>query len=491
MPTSSITNLGANSARNYIDIANAKANIAISQLSGGKLSIIDNPASAAVGYNMSSTIQSLQQAQRNVSQATSMIQSITGFLGASADVLSTMGQLSVAANSDTIGDSQRQMMDAEFQSLLNQINLNADNARWGGASLLNGGSGAVTPQAAAVAAPTVVGGAAGAGTYFAALGTAFTAASTQGYINGAATEASVKMNGAMYEVSITVGGQSFKGTTTGGAASLLLLQSTTDSGNIIALTTTGAFAGAAAVQTDLETQLGITTGNAGVFSSINTTAGGMAGVTLTAGAGTKAGAWALSYTVNAGQGTFKITNGLEQYTATVVPGGALTESVTFNNGATLALAAFNGAASVAQNIYSVAAGTSVTQSFQFAEKASDVLSVTFNGATTSALGLTGLNVLTKENAALAGAAISLAQQQLNTQIGAIGGAAIQFNFMTDTLRINIENTQAAMSTFVDTDIPSAMQDLQTFKSLAQVAQSTFTQALGNQSNMVQMIQSMR
>jgi len=105
MPTSSITNLGANSARNYIDIANAKANIAISQLSGGKLSIIDNPASAAVGYNMSSTIQSLQQAQRNVSQATSMIQSITGFLGASADVLSTMGQLSVAANSDTIGDS--------------------------------------------------------------------------------------------------------------------------------------------------------------------------------------------------------------------------------------------------------------------------------------------------------------------------------------------------------------------------------------------------
>ncbi len=383
------------------------------------------------------------------------------------------------------------MMDAEFQALLTQINLNADNARWGGASLLNGGAGAVTPQAAAVAAPTVVGGAAGAGTYFGALGAAFTAASTQGYINGVATEASGKMNGAMYEVSITVGGQAFKGTTTGGAASLLLLQSTTDSGNIIALTTTGAFAGAAAVQTDLETQLGITTGNAGSFSSISTTAGGMAGVTLTAGAGTKAGAWALSYTVNGGQGTFKITNGLEQYTTSVVPGGALTESVTFNNGATLALAAFNGAASVAQNIYSVAAGTSVTQSFQFAEKASDVLSVTFNGATTAALGLTGLNVLTKENAVLAGAAITLAQQQLNTQIGAIGGAAIQFNFMTDTLRINIENTQAAMSTFVDTDIPSAMQDLQTFKSLAQVAQSTFTQALSNQSNMVQMIQSMR
>lgn len=491
MPTSSITNLGANAARNCIDIANAKANIAIAQLSSGKLSIIDNPASAAVGYNMSSTIQSLQQAQRNVSQATSMIQSITGFLGATAEVLSTMNQLAVAANSDTVGDAQRQMMDAEFQALLSQVNLNADNARWGGTSLLNGGAGAVTPQAAAVAAPTVVGGSAAAGTYFAALGTAFTAASTQGYVNGVATDASVTMNGAMYEISITVGGQTFKGASAGGAASLLLLQSTTDSGNVIALTTTAALGAAAAVQADLQTQLGITTGNAAVFSSVNTTAGGMANVTFTAGSGTTAGAWALSYTVNGGQGTFKITNGLEQYTATITPGAALTESVTFNNGVSLALAGFNGAASVAQNIYSVAAGTSITQSFQFAEKSTDVLSVTFNGATTTALKLNGLNVLTKAAAALAGDAITLAQQQLNTQIGAIGGAAIQFNFMTDTLRINIENTQAAMSTFVDTDIPSAMQDLQTFKSLAQVAQTTFTQALSNQSNMVQMIQSMR
>jgi len=377
--------------------------------------------------------------------------------------------------------------------LLQQIDLNSKNARWGGVSMLNGGVGAVTPQAAVVAAPTVAGGAITAGTYFGALGTAFTAASTQGYINGSVTDASVTANGIQYEVSITVGNQVFQGTTTGGAASLILLTSTTDNGNVIALTSTTTFVGVAAatVQSDLQTQLGIGTGLNAVFSSLNTTAGGMAGVAFTAGAGTTAGGWGLTYTVNGTQGTFKISNGLEQYTASVTAGASLTQNVTFNNGVSLALTAFNGSASVAQNIYNVASGTAITQTFQYGELAADTLSVSFSGAGIAALGIAGTSIATQSGAAIASNLIKLAQDSLGNQIATLGGAASQLKFMTDTLRVNIENTQAALSTFTDADIASSMQNLQTFNGLGQIAQSVFTKALNDQSNLVQMVQSVR
>lgn len=493
--TSSVTNLGANVARRYMEINSSRAKNATEQLASGLITSnpSNDPSAAAVGKGLSANVASLQQAGRNVSQAIAMCKSVSGFLGASQDVLIRMKQLTVAAGSDTIGPDERGMLNKEFQALNSQIDLNANNARWGGNSLLTGGAGAATAQAAAVAAATVAGGATGAGTYFAALGTAFTPASSQGFIDGVATDAKVTMNGALYDVSVIVGNQTFKGTTTGASAGLMLLTSTTDSGNTIALTIGGtAFGAAAAVEADLKTQLGIGTGLNAVFNSVNTTASGMTGVTLTAGSGTSAGAWALSYTVSGTTGTFKLTNGIEQYTASASSTGAsLTENVTFSNGVSLALAAFNGSASVAQNLYTVSEGTAITKTFQIAEKASDTLSVTFRGATKTAFGLNGLDISTKEGAAQADAKIQSAINAIGNQIAEIGGITSEFKFMADTLNINIENTQAAKSSFTDADIAGAMQELQTYNGLGQIAQSVFTKALNDQSNLVQMVQSVR
>ncbi|WP_032112603.1 flagellin [Candidatus Paracaedibacter symbiosus] len=493
---SSVTNLGANAARRYIDVNSAKANTATQQLASG-INVSNpsyDPSSAAVGYSLSANIASLQQASRNVSQATSIIQLATGFLGASQDVLTRMKQLTVAANSGSVSSAELQMMNQEFQKLLNQIDNNANNARWAGISLFSGGGGTVTAGAAVVAAPgTVAGGSGAVGTYFGQINTAGIAGS-QGMITGVASDATVTANGALFDISITVGNQTFKGTTAGAAAGTVILTSATDSGNSISLPIAAAFGTAAATQTDLQTVLGIPAGLNAVFSSANTTAGGMAGVTsVTAGAGTTAGAWALSYTVAGGNGSFKITNGTEVYTSTATATGNIPGStVTFTNGMTLNLAAgFASGASIAQEIYDVSAGTSITQSFQYAEKSTDVLQVTFTGANVAALQLSGQNILNSAAATLASNAIDAAAQTLGSQIGTLGGQASEFKFMTDTLRINIENSSAAKSTFTDADIAQSMEDLQTYNGLGQISQTVFTKALNDQSNLVQMVQGVR
>lgn len=491
--TSSVTNLGANASRRYIEVNSGKANTATEQLSSGL--IVSNPSydpsASAVGYNLSANIQSLQQASRNVTQATAVIQLATGFLGATSDVLIRMKQLTVAANSDSVGPAQRQMMNNEFQQLLKQVDLNAINARWGGASLFTGGAGAVTNPATQAASAMVGGGASAPTAYTSTYFTGFVANHSQGMINGTATEATVQANGALFNVSVKIGDQTFTGVTDGQTTSAnVVLTSTSNSANTVSFSIKANFGTAAATQSDFQQFLGIGNGANATFSSVNTAAG-IAGVTMTAGAGTTSGNWALSYNVAGAVGTFSLSNGVENYTATVTAGNPISQNVTFNNGVNLALNAFNGSANIAQSIYNVAQGTSITQNFQYAEKSTDTLSVTFSGANVAALGLSNLDILTTSGAAIASAAIDIAQQQIGSQIGALGGKASEFKFMSDTLRINIQNTMAAKATFTDADIAQSMQDLQTFSGLGQIAQSVFTKALNDQSNMVQMVQSVR
>lgn len=488
---SSVTNLGANAARRYIEVNSGKANTATQQLASG--SIVSNPSydpsSAAIGYNLAANIQSLQQASRNVSQATSVIQIATGFLGASQDVLTKMKELTVQANSDGIDDAKRGLVNNTFLTLRNQLDKNAVNARWGEVSLFTGGAGAAT-AAADVAAPAVAGGVAAAGTIFATIDTA-AIANSQGMITGTVTDASITANGNVFDISIKVGDQTFKGTTTGAGAIDIILTSTTDSGNIIRFAS-GAdpFGDAATAEAELRAVLGLGTGQNAVFTSASADASTTV-TSFSAGSGTTAGAWALTYTPSGTNGTFKVTNGTEVYTKEIAQADA-PGVVTFNNGVVLGLdATFDFTTALGQAVYNVAEGSSIVQTFQYAEKSTDILSVTFSGATVAALGLSGSNVLTKEDAADASAKIDVAIQTLNAQIGRLGGNASQFKFMSDTLRINIENSSAAKATFTDADIAAAMQDLQTYNGLGQIAQTVFTKSLNDQAGMAQMVQAVR
>jgi flagellin len=169
----------------------------------------------------------------------------------------------------------------------------------------------------------------------------------------------------------------------------------------------------------------------------------------------------------------------------------MTTTVSFSNGINLALTAFDGTANLAQETWAVAAGTSISQSFQYGEKASDMLNVVFKGANVSALGLSGVNILTMGNAQASSLVIDGAQDQVGSMIAELGGKAAQLSFMADTLKISIQNQTAARSTFIDANIAESMLTLQKFKGLAGVASSVFTQALNEQANLTSMVQQMR
>jgi len=497
---SAVTNLGANAAKRYLDINSAKSTRATEELASGLRASNPSydPSSSAVGYSLSATVQSLGQAQRNVTQATAMIQMATGTLGATADILTRMKEITVSANSDTVGASQRSMMNQEFQQLLNQVDRNASSARWGGNSLFTGGAGATAPSGAVTMTQSG----------FTAQANAFAAtlnASARGFINGNATAATVAAEGSLYNVSVTVGNQVFQNIVNAPVISgTLALVSTSNVNNVIVLdydgTAVTGITNAATFQSTLRGLLGVnaTSGGSATFHSLSTNAAVSTNgsMTVAGGSGTTAGTWALSYTGAAagGTGMFSISNGAENYNQTVsnTSTNAMAQTMTFSNGLSVTLTnAFDGTANVAQETYVVAAGTAVTQNFQYAEKSTDVLSVTFNGAGSNSLGLAGATVTTSANAALASSLLDGALNTVETAIAQLGGKASQLSFMSDTLMISIQNQTAARGAFVDANIADSMLSLQRFKGLGAMAGSVFTQALNAQANMTQMVQNIQ
>lgn len=494
---SAATNLGANAAKRYLEVNTQKATRATEELASGSRASNPSydPASSAVGYRLTANVQSLGQASNNVAQATAMIQMATGALGATQDVLTRLKELTVKANTNTVGDSERKMMNEEFQQLLNQVDVNAVNARWGGVSLFTGGAGAATHSGAVAEAATGLVAVANAFT------NAMNATNSQGNIDGFANDATVVANGALYDVSVDLGdGKIFKGTVAAPVAgALLTLTSVGDPSTSISFTydaAVTAITNAATFQTSLRALLGIGVGaTRASFVSLSTNAAAVTGGSLTfnAGSGTDAGKWALtsSYNATAGEVTFRVSNGTEYYTSTVNASNNMTTTVSFTNGINLALNAFDGTANLAQETFTVAEGTAISQAFQYGEKATDMLDVTFKGATTSALAISGLNILTMGNAQAASLLIDGAQDQVGAMIAELGGKAAQLGFMADTLKISIQNQSAARSTFIDANIAESMLTLQRFKGLASVASSVFTQALNEQSNLTSMVQQLR
>lgn len=495
------TDQAAMTANRYIKINRTNEQLAAAALSSGirTSNPAFDPSSAAVAANITATSASQEQASRNVAQAGAQIGTVSNALGTLQSNLIRMKVLTVQSNSDTIGSSERGMLQAEFSSLLSNVDIIANNTRWGGEPLLNGGPGSATAGAAVVAAPTSVG--------LTAVANAFqntiSAANTQGLVSGIATDATVTANGGLFDVSVVIGPQTFKATvaapTVGGT---LTLVSTTDSGNSISFQydagSVAAFDGTAPTfQTNLRDMLGINTAAQAVFSSINTTAGGIVGVTVTPGVGSNAGTWALTYTGAAagGTGVFKLTRGNESYTADFANTVAATTAVTsigFNNGTTLSLAiGFDATASIAQEIYTFTAGTQVVATIQYGENASDTLSLTYDGAGQAALGLSGLSINTEENAQVASRAIDVALDTISNQIATLGGKLSQLNFISDNLAVSIQNLSTAKGTFIDTSISDALGEQQKFIVLGKISSTIFAKALSREGEIVQMVQSVQ
>ena len=101
----------------------------------------DDAAGLAISENLRAQIRGLRQAKRNASDGVSLIQVSEGGLNEISNMLVRLRELSIQAASDTIGDTERQFVDREFQSMKQEIDRIANVTQFNGNPLLNGRSG--------------------------------------------------------------------------------------------------------------------------------------------------------------------------------------------------------------------------------------------------------------------------------------------------------------------------------------------------------------
>lgn len=98
----------------------------------------DDAAGLAISEKLKANIRGSQQAKRNAGDGISMIQTAEGGLNEVSNILVRLRELSVQSASDTIGDSEREFSDLEFQNLVQEVDRIAGSTEFNGRSLLNG-----------------------------------------------------------------------------------------------------------------------------------------------------------------------------------------------------------------------------------------------------------------------------------------------------------------------------------------------------------------
>jgi flagellin len=101
----------------------------------------DDAAGLAISENLKAQIRGMRQAKRNAQDGVSLIQVSEGGLNEVSNILVRLRELAIQAASDTIGDTERQFTDREYQSLKQEIDRIANVTAFNGTPLLNGKAG--------------------------------------------------------------------------------------------------------------------------------------------------------------------------------------------------------------------------------------------------------------------------------------------------------------------------------------------------------------
>ena len=98
----------------------------------------DDAAGLAVAENLDAEQRSLRQAARNANDGISVIQTAEGATNEVAEILKRMRELAVQSASDTLGNTERTYIDAEFQQLSDEVDRIANTTAFNGVQLTDG-----------------------------------------------------------------------------------------------------------------------------------------------------------------------------------------------------------------------------------------------------------------------------------------------------------------------------------------------------------------
>ena len=106
----------------------------------------DDAAGMAVSEKLKNQVRGLNQAQRNAQDGISLIQTAEGALTETHSILARMRELAVQGANDTLNNSDRANLEAEFTQLKAEVTRIAGATQFNGIVLLNGANSSLTLQ---------------------------------------------------------------------------------------------------------------------------------------------------------------------------------------------------------------------------------------------------------------------------------------------------------------------------------------------------------
>jgi flagellin len=109
-------------------------------------SAADDAAGLAISERLRSQIRSLDQARRNANDGISLVQTAEGSLNEVSSILTRLRELAVQAANGSVSGADKDTLNQEFTSLVNEINRIGRSAEFNGIKLLDGSSSTVSFQ---------------------------------------------------------------------------------------------------------------------------------------------------------------------------------------------------------------------------------------------------------------------------------------------------------------------------------------------------------
>ncbi len=137
------TNMGSLSTQRHLARATARVSKSMERLSSG-LRITrasDDAAGLAISEGLKADIRALDVVTRNAADGISMVQTAEGAMDEISNILIRMRELTMQSVTGTVTNDQRGHLDAEFQTLMEEITRIGDGADFNGISLLDGSAG--------------------------------------------------------------------------------------------------------------------------------------------------------------------------------------------------------------------------------------------------------------------------------------------------------------------------------------------------------------
>ncbi len=106
----------------------------------------DDAAGLAISERLRSQVRSLEQAKRNANDGISMVQTAEGALNEVSSILTRLRELAIQSSNGSVSNQDKETLDQEFQSLVNEVNRIGSSTEFNGIKLLDGSNSSVSFQ---------------------------------------------------------------------------------------------------------------------------------------------------------------------------------------------------------------------------------------------------------------------------------------------------------------------------------------------------------